>query len=151
MSENTLVQVSLFVDGSCLGNPGPGGWAAILQCGEHEKELVGGADQTTNNRMELTAVIEGLKALKRRCQVTVVTDSQYVATLLNNGRAKANLDLVQQLHQLAQQHAITVEQIRGHSGHALNERCDRLAQTQAVYRQTGQALRRDIAATWGAK
>lgn len=151
MSENTLVQVSLFVDGSCLGNPGPGGWAAILQCGEHEKELVGGADQTTNNRMELTAVIEGLKALKRRCQVTVVTDSQYVATLLNNGRAKANLDLVQQLHQLAQQHAVTVEQIRGHSGHALNERCDRLAQTQAVYRQTGQALRRDIAATWGAK
>ena len=94
MSQNALTQVSLFVDGSCLGNPGPGGWAAILQCGDHEKEVVGGANHTTNNRMELTAVIEGMKVLKRRCQVTVVTDSQYVATILNGGKAKANLDLV---------------------------------------------------------
>jgi ribonuclease HI len=151
MSQNVLAQVSLFVDGSCLGNPGPGGWAAILRCGEHERELVGGADQTTNNRMELTAVIEGLKALKRRCQVMVVTDSQYMAALLNNGKARANLDLVQQLRQLVEQHVVTVEQVRGHSGHPLNDRCDRLAQTQAVYRQTGQALRRDIAAAWGTK
>lgn len=135
MSENTLAQVSLFVDGSCLGNPGPGGWAAILQCGDHEKELVGGADHTTNNRMELTAVIEGLKALKRRCQVRIVTDSQYVATLLNGGKAKANLELVQQLRQLATQHDVTVEQIRGHSGHAQNERCDRLATAAAGQRR----------------
>ena len=147
MSQKVLV----YVDGSCLGNPGPGGWAAVLQCGEREKELVGGEDQTTNNRMELTAVIEGLKALKRRCQVTVVTDSQYVATLLNGGRAKANLDLVQQLRQLMQQHEVTVEQVQAHSGHPLNERCDRLAQTQAIHRRTGQRLQQDIAAAWGAK
>ena len=147
MSQKVLV----YVDGSCRGNPGPGGWAAVLQCGEREKELVGGEDQTTNNRMELTAVIEGLKALKRRCQVTVVTDSQYVATMLNGGRAKANLDLVQQLRQLMQQHEVTVEQVQAHSGHPLNERCDRLAQTQAIHRRTGQRLQQDIAAAWGAK
>jgi ribonuclease HI len=147
MSQKVLV----YVDGSCLGNPGPGGWAAVLQYGEREKELVGGEDQTTNNRMELTAVIKGLQALKRRCQVVVVTDSQYVATLLNGGRAKANLDLVQQLDELQRQHEVVVEQIRGHSGHPLNERCDRLAQTQAMHRRTGQRLRQDIAAAWGAK
>ena len=124
-------QVFLYTDGSCLGNPGPGGWSAILQYGEHEKELVGGADHTTNNRMELMAVIEGLKALTRRCQVTVVTDSQYVAIILNNGKARANLDLVQQVRQLAAQHDVTVEQIRGHSGHAQNERCDWLATAAA--------------------
>ena len=144
-------KVLIYVDGSCRGNPGPGGWAAVLQCGEREKELVGGEDQTTNNRMELTAVIEGLKALKRRCRVVVVTDSQYVATLLNGGKAKANLDLVQQLDELRRQHEVEVEQIRGHSGHPLNERCDRLAQTQATHRRTGQRLRQDIAATWGTK
>ena len=151
MSQNALTQVSLFVDGSCLGNPGPGGWAAILQCGDHEKEAVGGANHTTNNRMELTAVIEGMKVLKRRCQVTVVTDSQYVASILNAGKAKANLDLVQQLRQLVQQHVVTVEQIRGHSGHALNERCDRLAQTHAMHQNTGQTFLRDIRAAWGAR
>ena len=150
MSQNALKQVSIFVAGSCLGNPGPGGWAAILQYGHHEKELVGGADHTTNNRMELTAVLEGLKALKRRCQVTVITDSQYVATMLNGGKAKANRDLVQQLHQLAQHHEVTVAQIRGHSGHALNERCDRRAQTHAIQRKTGQTFLRDLRSAWGA-
>ena len=151
MSQNALTQVSLFVDGSCLGNPGPGGWAAILQCGQNEKEVVGGADQTTNNRMELTAVIEGMKAFKRSCQVKVVTDSQYVATILNGGKAKANLDLVQQLRQLLQQHEVIVEQIRGHSGHVLNERCDRLAQTHAIHQNTGQTFLQDIHAAWGAR
>ena len=140
MSQNALAQVSMFVDGSCLGNPGPGGWAAILQCGDHEKEVVGGADHTTNNRMELTAVLEGLKALTRRCQVTVVTDSQYVATILNGGKAKANLDLVRQLRQLACRHDITVQQVRGHNGHEMNERCDRLA--NAAARQRQQAITR---------
>lgn len=135
MSQNALAQVSMFVDGSCLGNPGPGGWAAILQCGQHEKEVVGGADHTTNNRMELTAVLEGLKALTRRCQVTVVTDSQYVVTILNGGKAKANLDLVQQVRQLSRQHDITVQQVRGHSGHEMNERCDWLASAKASQRQ----------------
>jgi ribonuclease HI len=119
--------VLLYSDGSCLGNPGPGGYAAVLQAGAHEKVLIGGEAHTTNNRMELTAVLEGLKALKRRCQVTVVTDSQYAATILNNGRAKANLDLVQQVRQLSRQHDINVRQIRGHKGHEMNERCDRLA------------------------
>jgi ribonuclease HI len=131
MSQNALAQVSMFVDGSCLGNPGPGGWAAILQCGAHEKEVVGGTDRTTNNRMELTAVLAGLQALKRRCQVTVVTDSQYVATILSQGRAKANLDLVQPLRQLASQHEIIVQTVPGHSGHEMDECCDQLVQDEA--------------------
>ena len=88
-----LSDVFLYTDGSCLGNPGPGGYAAILQAGNHEKVLTGGEVHTTNNRMELKAVIVGLAALKRCCQVTVVTDSQYVATILNGGKAKANLAL----------------------------------------------------------
>lgn len=143
-------QVLLYTDGSCLGNPGPGGWSAILQCGEHEKELVGGADHTTNNRMELTAVLEGLKALTRRCQVTVVTDSQYVTTILNGGKAKANQDLVQQVRVQARRHEITVQQVRGHSGHAsagsaqaMNELADQLAFTEANHRK------QMVAAGWG--
>ena len=143
MSQNALAQVSMFVDGSCLGNPGPGGWAAILQCGEREKELAGGADHTTNNRMELTAVLEGLKALTRRCQVTVVTDSQYVATILNGGKAKANQDLVQQVRVQTRRHEIAVQQVRGHSGHEMNELADQLAFTEANHRK------QMIAAGWG--
>jgi len=136
------IQVYLYVDGSCRGNPGPGGYAAVMQYGLHEREIVGGEDSTTNNRMELSAVISGLKALKRRCQVVVVTDSQYVATLLKacakwsqgGGRAKANLDLVQELYQLASQHEVQVEKVNGHSGHAMNERADRLAYAEATNR-----------------
>lgn len=135
MSQNALAQVSMFVDGSCLGNPGPGGWSAILQYGEHEKELVGGADHTTNNRMELTAVLEGLKALTRCCQVTVVTDSQYVATILNGGKAKANRDLVYEVRVEARRHEVTVQQVRGHSGHEMNELADQLAFTEANHRK----------------
>jgi ribonuclease HI len=126
------VQVFLYSDGSCLGNPGPGGYAAILQCGRHEKVITGGAGRTTNNRMELRAVIAGLQALKCRCQVIVVTDSQYVVTILNDGRAKANLDLVAELRQLAGLHDITVQHVNGHNGHALNERCDWLATAAAA-------------------
>lgn len=140
------MDIYIYTDGSCLGNPGPGGWAAILRYGAHEKELVGGAEDTTNNRMELTAVIKGLQALKCRSRtgseqcrrVTVVTDSQYVATILNNGRAKANRDLVQHLRQLSQQHDVAIQWVRGHSGctagnsaQAMNERCDRLATAAA--------------------
>ena len=136
-------QVLLYTDGSCLGNPGPGGWSAILQYGEHEKELVGGADHTTNNRMELTAVLEGLKALNRRCQVTVVTDSQYVATILNGGKAKANRDLVYEARVQARHHEVTVQQVRGHSGHEMNEMADQLAFTEANHRK------QMIAAGWG--
>lgn len=143
MSQNALAQVSMFVDGSCLGNPGPGGWAAILQCGDHEKEVVGGADHTTNNRMELTAVLEGLKALNRRCQVTVVTDSQYVVTILNGGKAKANRDLVYEVRVQARRHEVTVQQVPGHSGHEMNELADQLAFTEANHRK------QRVAAGWG--
>ena len=136
-------QVLLYTDGSCLGNPGPGGWSAILQCGEQDKELVGGADHTTNNRMELTAVLEGLKALTRRCQVTVVTDSQYVATILNGGKAKANRDLVYEVHTQARRHEVIVQQVRGHSGYEMNELADQLAFTEANHRK------QMIAAGWG--
>jgi ribonuclease HI len=133
--------VFLYTDGACKGNPGPGGYAAILSCSGHVKELTGGAAHTTNNRMELQAVIVGLQALKCQCQITVVTDSRYVTTTLNNGRARANLDLVQQVRQLVQQHGVTVQTVRGHSGHTsagsvqalLNERADALAQ-QAAWR-----------------
>lgn len=130
-----LSNVFLYTDGSCLGNPGPGGYAAILQAGNHEKVLTGGELHTTNNRMELKAVIVGLAALKHNCQVTVVTDSQYVATILNGGKAKANRDLVQQLRALAVQHSLMVQVVAGHSGHMFNERCDGLA--QAAARQKG--------------
>lgn len=143
MSQNVLAQVSMFVDGSCLGNPGPGGWAAILQCGDHEKEVVGGADHTTNNRMELTAVLEGLKALNRRCQVTVVTDSQYVVTILDGGKAKANRDLVYEVRVQARRHEVTVQQVPGHSGHEMNELADQLAFTEANHRK------QMVAAGWG--
>lgn len=124
-------QVFLYTDGSCKGNPGPGGYAAILQSGAHEKTLMGSEAHATNNRMELQAVIAGLAALKRRCQVTVVTDSQYVATILNGGKARANRDLVQQVRTLANEHRLRVKLVAGHSGHALNERCDTLARAQA--------------------
>ena len=140
-----MFQVTLYTDGSCLGNPGPGGYAVVLHCNGRAKEITGSANHTTNNRMELQAVIAGLQALKRRCQVTVVTDSQYVVTILNNGRAKANLDLVQELRQLARQHDITVQQVCGHNGHALNERCDRLANTEARQRQQAILHRREVA------
>lgn len=138
-------QVFLYTDGSCKGNPGPGGYAAILQAGLHERVLTGGAAHTTNNRMELTAVITGLQALKRRCQVTVITDSQYVVTILkactergrSGGKAKANHDLVEQVYRLLPQHTITVQQVRGHQGHPLNERADALAQAAARSYQEG--------------
>ncbi len=107
----------------------------VLSCNGRFKEITGSSDRTTNNRMELQAVIAGLQALTSRCQVTVVTHSQYVVTILNNGRAKANRDLVQQVRQLVCQHDITVQQVRGHNGHQMNERCDRLANVEARQRQ----------------
>lgn len=123
--------VFLYTDGACKGNPGPGGYAAILQCGSHEKRLTGQAAHTTNNRMELQAVIAGLSALKCRCRVTVVTDSRYVALILTGGKAKANLDLVQQVREVAAGHDLTVTVVAGHSGHTMNERCDALARAAA--------------------
>lgn len=135
-------QVELFTDGSCSGNPGPGGWGAILRFGAHEKELSGGEKETTNNRMELTAVIEGLLALKEPCEVTLTTDSRYVADGLSkgwaiswkkNGWRKAdkkpalNPDLWDELLRLSEIHNLTINWIKGHAGHSENERCDALA------------------------
>jgi ribonuclease HI len=138
-----MSQVFLYTDGSCKGNPGPGGYAAILQARLHERVLTGGAAHTTNNRMELTAVITGLQALKRRCEVTVITDSQYVVTILTGGGVNANHDLVEQVYRLLTKHTITAQQVRGHQGHPFNERADRLAQAAAYrYQQEAQACAR---------
>ena len=123
--------VYLYTDGACRGNPGPGGWAAVLQYGCHQKELTGSEGHTTNNRMELTAVAAALSALKRSCTVTLVTDSQYVKHVLGGCKVRANQDLVYPLRQLASQHQLTVEWVRGHSGHILNERADELAVASA--------------------
>ena len=125
MSRN--VKTTIVVDGSCSGNPGPGGWAAILLHGEAEKVISGGAAMTTNNRMELTAVVAALRALKRPCEVVVVTDSEYVRLALTDGKMKANGDLVEEARRLAAGHAIEVQRVSGHAGHLLNERADRLA------------------------
>jgi Ribonuclease HI len=133
--------VMLYTDGACKGNPGPGGWGALLQYKGVEKELWGGEPETTNNRMELTAVIEGLKALKRPSRVRVVTDSQYVKNGMqqwihnwkrNGWRTAArkpvkNAELWRELDRLVNLHQVEWEWVRGHSGHPENERVDALA------------------------
>ena len=136
------VSVSLFTDGACSGNPGPGGWGAILRSGARERELSGGDALTTNNRMEMTAVIEGLRAINRPAQVRVFTDSRYVmdgATVWLKGWQKRgwktadkkpvkNEDLWRALEAEIQRHeGVTWEWVRGHAGHAENERADLLA------------------------
>ena len=137
----TASVVELFSDGGCRGNPGPGGWGTILRWGEHERELNGYAEHTTNNRMELMAVIAGLEALKRPAQVQVTTDSQYVRNgmtqwiqgWLRNGWKTAakkpvqNADLWQRLLEAAKPHEIEWHWVRGHQGHAENEWADALA------------------------
>jgi ribonuclease HI len=130
--------ITIFTDGSCRGNPGPGGYAAIVQNGREEKVITGGERHTTNNRMELAAVIAGLQTFDGCRNVKVITDSRYVVSILDDGRALANLDLVQQLRQLAGRHKVSVEWVAAHSDHdstssaeAMNERCDRLAKAEA--------------------
>jgi ribonuclease HI len=122
----------LIVDGACLGNPGPGGWAAIIRSSEGEVVLSGGCPESTNNRMELTALREGLRALPEGSSVTVVTDSEYLRGTLGGGwRRRANHDLLAELDELLRTRSVTWEMVRGHSGHPDNERVDRLARAEA--------------------
>lgn len=138
--------VEIFTDGACSGNPGAGGWGAVLRYGGVEKELSGGEAETTNNRMELTAVIEALKALKKPCEIVLCTDSRYVMDGVQqwlpnwkkNGWRTANkkspvknIDLWQQLDALLELHKIKWVWVKGHNGHPENERCDKLARDEA--------------------
>lgn len=133
--------VELYTDGSCKKNPGPGGWASILKYENNEKILSGGREFTTNNQMELLAVINGLKALKFPCFVKVTTDSQYVANAFNKGwihnwlkeglLKRKNGELWEELVSLCNVHKVQFIWIRGHNGHIYNERCDKEAQRQA--------------------
>ena len=140
-----MKQVDVFTDGACKGNPGPGGWGALLRMGQHEKELCGGEVQTTNNRMEMTAVIAALNALIEPCAVTVHTDSRYVIdgiTKWVDGWKKRgwvnaskqpvkNADLWHDLIAAAARHTIAWQWVKGHSGHPENERVDRIASDEA--------------------
>lgn len=134
--------IEIYTDGACSGNPGPGGWGAILRYGTREKELSGGERETTNNRMELTAVIKALSALKEPCEVKLTTDSKYVCDAINQGwldswksngwkkadkKAVLNVDLWEELLPLLFKHDVTFCWVKGHAGHEYNERCDRLA------------------------
>ena len=130
--------ISLFTDGACSGNPGPGGFGVILRCGDYEKEISGGYANTTNNRMELLAVITGLEAIKwEHADVTVWSDSSYVVDAVEKGwvfgwerkgfAKKANADLWTRFLAVYRKHTVRFQWIRGHNGHPENERCDRLA------------------------
>ncbi|MBQ3009194.1 MAG: ribonuclease HI [Oscillospiraceae bacterium] len=134
--------VEIFTDGACSGNPGPGGWGAILRYNGHEKELSGGEAHTTNNRMELSAVLFSLLALKEECNVILTSDSKYVVDSIekgwvygwkkknwkkSDGKMALNIDLWEQLLPLLAKHNVTFNWIKGHAGHPENERCDRLA------------------------
>ena len=141
MVSDSLPKVEIWTDGGCKPNPGPGGWAAILRIGGHEKELQGWDPATTNNRMELTAAAAALEALTRPCAVTLHTDSEYVKNGITRwhagwvrrnwrnaaGDPVANMDLWRRLLAAAERHKIDWLWIRGHSGHPENDRCDRLA------------------------
>lgn len=140
-----IKHVEIFTDGACSGNPGPGGWGAVLRCNGITKELSGGEKATTNNRMEMMAVIEALSALKEPCKVTLTTDSKYISDALEKGWAKSwrskgwikadkkpalNKDLWERLLNLVEGHAVKIVWVKGHNGHPENERCDVLAVTQ---------------------
>ena len=137
-----MKSVEIFTDGACSGNPGPGGYGAVLRYKGTEKEISGGDSNTTNNRMELMAVIEALKLLKEPCEVQLYSDSQYVCNAFNKGwvekwkaknwmRTKSepvkNPDLWKELYALCEIHKVTFNWVKGHAGHPENERCDRLA------------------------
>ena len=124
--------IEIFTDGACSGNPGRGGWAAVILRDGYTQEICGGERRTTNNRMEMTAVIEGLAAVPTGSQVTVYSDSQYVVnTMTRNWKRRKNQDLWAKLDREAASHQVTWQWIRGHAGHPMNERADRLATQQA--------------------
>ncbi|MDR2726470.1 MAG: ribonuclease HI [Deltaproteobacteria bacterium] len=142
-----MKHVTIHTDGSCLGNPGPGGWGCVLRFGEHVRELSGGYSHTTNNRMELAAAIFALETLKEACRVDLFTDSQYLRnavaqrwldTWKGNGWKTAakkpvkNRDLWERLDRQLQTHQVPFHWVKGHAGHNDNERCDILAKTQAA-------------------
>ncbi|MEE1279740.1 MAG: ribonuclease HI [Oscillospiraceae bacterium] len=137
-----MKKIELYTDGACSNNPGPGGWGAILKYGEYEKELCGGEMETTNNRMELTAAIEGLSALREPCEVTLYSDSKYLVDGISKGWAASwksrgwkksdnkpalNPDLWDKLLSLFEVHKVALVWVKGHAGHPYNERCDALA------------------------
>lgn len=134
--------VEIYTDGACSGNPGPGGWGAVLIYGEHQKEISGGAAETTNNRMELTAVIEALSLLKRPCKITLTTDSKYVVDSVTkgwvygwkkrgwkkgDGKPALNPELWERLLPLLEMHEVEFVWVKGHAGHKYNEICDKMA------------------------
>ena len=141
-----MKKIEIFTDGACSGNPGPGGWGAVLRYNNAEKELSGGEADTTNNRMELTAGISALEALKEPCEVSLTTDSKYVCDSIlkgwvyswqKNGWRKSdkkpalNVDLWEKLLPLLEKHKVQFNWVKGHAGHPENERCDKLAVLQS--------------------
>lgn len=149
-----MKQVTIYTDGACIGNPGPGGYGAVIIFGMHRKEICAGYRKTTNNRMELLAAIKALEKLKEPCEVTLYSDSAYVVNAMTKGWAKQwqadgwrrgrrgkalNPDLWERLLTLTCEHRVLFKWVRGHSGNQENERCDKLANTAA----RGNALRAD--------
>jgi len=142
-----MKQITIYTDGACSGNPGPGGWAAILRYGEHESELSGGEAETTNNRMELIAVVMALEAVREPCRVTLYSDSKYVVDAMDRGWAKGwrergwrladkspakNVDLFQRLLELTEIHQVTFVWVKGHGENEYNNRCDELARNEIL-------------------
>ena len=141
-----MKKIEMFTDGACSGNPGPGGWGTILRYKGAEKELSGGEHETTNNRMEMTAVISGLKALNEPCEVDIFTDSKYVCDSVQKGwvyswkknnwrkadkKPALNVDLWEEMLLLLEKHKVTFHWLKGHDGHPENERCDTMAVLQS--------------------
>ena len=146
-----MKKVTIYTDGACSGNPGPGGYGVILVYGKHRKELSGGEAKTTNNRMEIMGVIKGLEALNESCDVEIYTDSRYVADAIEKGwavrwrqngwmrnkkDAALNSDLWEVLLNLLQKHRVAFHWVKGHAGHDENERCDELAREAAAGQRT---------------
>lgn len=140
-----LQKVTIYTDGACSGNPGPGGWAAVLISGEYRKEISGGSKQTTNNIMELTAILEALRALKTECEVELYSDSAYSVNAFNqgwiynwikkgwktaDGSEVKNKEIWQEIYDLTKKHNVTFYKVKGHSDVELNNRCDELARAE---------------------